>query len=414
MKNVLNISRHDTTGRRFNNLDASAKLAEHGWSSKNCSWSTPEGPQEITSHAKGYLHHLTTKMCARLATLTGDLNGYYRNANCIKSLPYYQQADVLHFHIVHDQWLSLHDLCALARDKPIVWTWHAPYIMTGHCIYPIDCDSFERGCVSCPQLDAHFPIMVDRARVNLHEKLEAVKKIDPLVIVASDYMEDMVARSVFKNQIRLKKIPFGVEFDAPAGLREAKARLGIPEENVVFGFRAVWSAYKGTTLILQALTNLVQKNGSMPITIIAFQEKGICKGFDDKVQVIEAGWVTDKSIQEYYSAMDYFLMPSKVEAFGMMAIEAMAAGAYPIVTHGTALPGLVQAPIHGIAVEHTVDALQDAILSAILTVEQRRATRPQRIEFARQTYSINAFCKELASTYDEETEYSLSHRYPAR
>ena len=107
-------------------------------------------------------------------------------------------------------------------------------------------------------------------------------------------------------------------------------------------------------------------------------------------------------------------MPSRAEAFGMMAIESMAAGALPIVTKGTALPEIVKAPLYGVAVEHTVEALQNAILSAILTIKECRATRQDRIDFSRQTYGLDLFCKELALIYDEEIKYRLSHRRSAR
>jgi glycosyltransferase involved in cell wall biosynthesis len=51
-----------------------------------------------------------------------------------------------------------------------------------------------------------------------------------------------------------------------------------------------------------------------------------------------------------FSACDVFLMPSLAEAFGLMALEAMAAGRPVVCFEGTALPAVTHAPECGIAV----------------------------------------------------------------
>src|ERR1700722_5866031 len=179
-KNVLNISRRNSIGQRFNNLAACEKFPLYGWNSYNCSWTHPDGPEGVVSRAKGHVNRFVTEIIGKIGERTGDLNGYYRNAKSIKSLPHYMQADMLHFHIVHENWLSVHDWLSLAANKPVVWTWHDPYMLTGNCIHPYTCKGFETGCQVCPHLDYHFPVKKDRARLNLQEKFDAVKAIDPL------------------------------------------------------------------------------------------------------------------------------------------------------------------------------------------------------------------------------------------
>jgi hypothetical protein len=89
------------------------------------------------------------------------------------------------------------------------------------------CSGFESGCIRCPNLHYHFPIKRDRSARNLEEKL-AVVKLDPMVIVASEYMRELVARSVYEKQIRIRVVPFGVEMGSGLSQADAKRALGIP------------------------------------------------------------------------------------------------------------------------------------------------------------------------------------------
>lgn len=405
MRTVLNVSKHDTVGRRFNNLDSRDGFKDYGWDARFTCWTERKGPPEVVQQATGQSNRIVTKALAKLGRYTGNVNGYYRNAGSITGLPFYRQADLLHFHIVHEEYLSIRDWMKISSGKPVVWTWHDPYMLNGHCIYSLGCHGFETGCEVCPNLDYHFRIYRDRAAKNLEEKRLAIKQIDPLVVVASEYMKDLVERSVYRDFLRVKVLPFGVKSAKTISQNEAKSRLGIPERNVVVGFRAVHSDYKGAELVRAALDKLAKDYPGFPLTVITFQEKGFCEGLPPGFQIIDAGWVSDQSIETYYAAMDFFLMPSRAEAFGMMAIEAMAAGACPIVTYGTALPELVDAPLHSICSEHTTERYAEVFEAAVLGRRRYDANRSARQTYAAEHFNLNNFCKGLATLYDEEYEH---------
>ena len=96
---------------------------------------------------------------------------------------------------------------------------------------------------------------------------------------------------------------------------------------------------------------------------------GLLERFEGRFQTIELGWTDDEEcIRDAFLAADIFLMPSIVEAFGVMAIEAMACGKPIICFDGTALPEVIFAPDVGIsvpirdsyalyqAIQHLIDA----------------------------------------------------------
>lgn len=405
MRLALNISKHDTIGRRFNNLDARDGFAPYGWNARFACWTERKGPADSVQQALGDPSRLGTRALAKLGRYTGNINGWHRNSGAITRLPFYQQADVLHFHIVHEEYLSVKDWLRIAGGKPVVWTWHDPYMLNGHCIYSLGCNGFETGCQACPHLDYHFRVHRDRCARNLDEKRAAVKQMDPLVIVASEYMQDLVQRSVYRDFLRTRILPFGVKSTRSQLQQQAKQQLGIPDNHIVVGFRAVHSDYKGIQLVRAALQRLSTKYPNTPLTVITFQEKGFCEGLSPNFQILDAGWIGDEAIESYYAAMDFFLMPSRAEAFGLMAIEAMSAGACPMVTYGTALPELVDAPLHGICSEHDPQAFAQAFEAAIFEHKHHAARRQARQAYAAERYNLDQFCKNLTALYDEEYEH---------
>jgi glycosyltransferase involved in cell wall biosynthesis len=406
---VTNISKHDTASRRYNNYDAREGLLQNGIDSKFLSWTPALGDPAFSQQVHSERGRSLTPLLAKLGRKTGNLNGYYRNANAFIETSFYQEADLLHYHIVHDAFLSIHDWLKIAKNKPVVWTWHDPYMLHGHCIYSLDCNLYETGCQKCPHLDYYFPIERDRSAKNLQEKIAAIEQIDPLVIVASEHMRELVDRSRYPTSMRITQIPFGIDLPIILSQDEAKAALGIPLENTVIGFRAIPSPFKGVDLILSALHELSRRYPKLPLTIITFEHTDYCKELSSHWQIIDAGWVHGREIASYYSAMDYFLMPSRAEAFGMMGIESMAAGAIPLVTYGTALSSLVAAPELGMATQHTPEDFFNLLEQAIMSKRANLDLRMHCIEFAKQHYSLEHFCKNMAMVYEEEMVYYSHH-----
>jgi glycosyltransferase involved in cell wall biosynthesis len=223
----------------------------------------------------------------------------------------------------------------------------------------------------------------------------------------------MVLESVYRERVRVRVVPFGIEWPEQEHTAAARRSLGIPPNDIVIGFRAVYSAYKGMDLIQSALRNLAAVHGSAPITIIAFQEIDALRDLPANWRILETGWVGDESIGRYYSAMDLFLMPSRAEAFGLMAVEALAAGALPLVTYGTALPELVAAPVYGMAVEHSEEGLTQGLFRAVLEHSYWSRGREERRKFARSTYGLDAFSARLADVYNEQYAHYVDHRRSA-
>ena len=78
--------------------------------------------------------------------------------------PDFAAADVLHWHNLHGDYVSLAALPLWGFDKPIVWTLHDFWPLTGNCAAPGACTRWRRSCGHCPQVGTYPLGDVDRSR----------------------------------------------------------------------------------------------------------------------------------------------------------------------------------------------------------------------------------------------------------
>jgi glycosyltransferase involved in cell wall biosynthesis len=163
-------------------------------------------------------------------------------------------------------------------------------------------------------------------------------------------MKDKVEASPMFQGKTVNMIPFGINQSIfrPLNKKRARKLLGVDENAIVIAFRSDPSPFKGLDKIEYALRNL-RTNQKIVLLVLANKLRENPRGYDAR----EYGWVKDDNLlAKIYSAADVFLMPSEVESFGMMAIEAMSCGTVPIVTDGTALPGIINAPVSGVTTKN--------------------------------------------------------------
>src|SRR5262249_3792 len=129
-------------------------------------------------------------------------------------------------------------------------------------------------------------------------------------------------------------------------------------------------------------------------------------------QVIDLGWVNDEEVMlDIYRAADLLLMPSTAEAFGMMAIEAMACGKPVIVFEGTSLPEVTFAPRVGLSVPARAGTAVAAAMERLIdNPDERDARGAAGRRSAEQHYDAERFVGRLAALYRSVTARATSPR----
>lgn len=342
------------------------------------------------------LNWVISKM-ERLLSLQSIL---YLNSLWLTRMPAYKSADVLHLHIIHSGYFSLWALPCITQRKPTVWTLHDPWAITGHCIYPSNCDRWKTGCGECPNLNTPQPLYVDRTAFLFKYKRHVYRKSKLDVIVASKWMLNMVQASPLFQGARVHHVPFGLDlnFFSPIAAPNARERFDIPQNALVICFRSEMNEFKGLPFIIQALEKI---SSNQKICLLTFAKKGLLDRFAKRFQLIELGWTHDEVLmRDALVASDIFLMPSTAEAFGVMAIEAMACGKPVISFDGTSLPEVTFAPDVGVSVQMgNVNALSCA-LQRLIDFPKERLERGRRGRLiAEDHYNIEIQADRLAEIY---------------
>lgn len=89
-------------------------------------------------------------------------------------------ADVVHFHAVHSHMARVSELArvCLEQEKPVVWTMHDHWLMTGRCAQPGTCRAYLDGCPKCPDLGAYPSARFDRASRHWPTRRQVVHDLD--------------------------------------------------------------------------------------------------------------------------------------------------------------------------------------------------------------------------------------------
>lgn len=176
------------------------------------------------------------------------------------------------------------------------------------------------------------------------------------VICNSRYTEQLVLD--IAPSIKTTVINPGVDykrFDAAITQDEARQKLGLPANKQILLSVSRIDDYKGHDVVLNALANLSQDQLESIYYVVAGKGSNIDTlkqhaaelGLSDKINWL--GFVADEDLPILYRAADLFVLCTRedkhqrgVEGFGMVFLEAQAAGLAVIGTHAGGIPDAIQ------------------------------------------------------------------------
>ncbi len=395
----LQIGDIDIIGNKFNGHNLHIKLRERGIDSSHLVL-YKESNDENT-----FLIGQDKQNRYQLSEYSRTLNKNYYTQNLFGNNAFdilyshlFLESDVVHLHLLHNMEFNLQLLPILSRLKPIVWTIHDPWVISGHCIHHFNCDKWKKGCGDCPLLETYIPMAKDNTALNHEIKRLAIQDSDIDFVVGSNWIFNKLKQSeIFKDK-NIHKIPFGVDRNVfkPKDKKLIRDSLSIPNDALVLIARCQRSEFKGFDYVEYVMENLITDKEKILLVVDAAHESS-----SSNYRSINYGWVVeDEKLSDLYNASDILLMPSIVDTFGMMAIEAMSCGVLPLVLEGTALPEVINSPECGVA------SKKDKV--EYLNLVQHFVENPKEIEergqkclnYSKSNYDYNLYLDRIINVYE--------------
>lgn len=241
-------------------------------------------------------------------------------------LPSSHQADIYHLHWI-SRWLDLPSFIpSLPPKAPIILTIHDFGNLTGGCHLYSGCHRFETDCRPCPLLKSPFNNFL--ANQELKQK-KTQFSLRPLYVVGNSTWTTRMATSaaVFENAIAFRTIHPGIETKDFIRYEKAEAKkiLGIPPEKMILGFGCaeLTDSNKNFHLFLEILQNLKSR---VNLEAVVFGN-GLNLTSEPPVKIHHLGKLASSRLLSLaYSAMDVFVITSRIETFSQVALEAQACG----------------------------------------------------------------------------------------
>jgi glycosyltransferase involved in cell wall biosynthesis len=296
--------------------------------------------------------------------------------------PWVKEADIVHLHWVGD-FLDYKSFFSKV-EKPIVWGMQDENPGLGGFHYEIwkkeAIDSFKS---------------FDDELIQL--KCQAMKNVKSMtMVVIASKLKEFAKRSKLLCNYPCVVINNGVEKEkfVPIPINIAREALNIPKDSRVFLFVAqnIHDKRKGLKELINALENL-----NMPNTLL------VCLGTfhslpESSVQIRCEGFVSNNRLQSlFYSAADYFVMPSFAEAFGQVALEALACGTPLIAFPNDGAHDLITSGNGVLCQDFTVDSLVEGIKIAMNEEYDRMKIREDAIR----RFSYDKIGKQYLELYEK-------------
>ncbi len=134
--------------------------------------------------------------------------------------------------------------------------------------------------------------------------------------------------------------------------RAWRARHGIPLDSVVIGHLANLSAEKGSN-------DLVRAAAGLPVRLVLAGPA--MPNFRPAPDTLLLGELTDGEKRDFFAGIDLFALPSRVDSFGLVLLEAAANGVPCVGYNAGGIPGVIAHGVDGLVVPCRVEALREAL-----------------------------------------------------
>lgn len=296
----------------------------------------------------------------------------------LHSHPWVQEADVIVLNWINQGLLSIKGIRKLGKlGKPIVWTMHDMWNMTGICHHARECRGYFGKCGNCQYLIGHsahdLSYSVWKKKRNLYENM-------PITFVAvSNWLARCAAKSSLLCDADVRVIPNAFPIDSfittPTKPLEQLARV---PNLIIMGAARLDDPIKGLPVAIKALNYLFDNrpdiaSKSMVVFFGALGDRASLDGLRFPHQLL--GTVNDSNtLRQIYASGKVVLSSSLYETLPGTLIEGQAAGCLPVSFGRGGQADIIEHKVTGYIAEYMnhID-LAEGIIWAIDAQNDRKA-----------------------------------------
>ena len=255
------------------------------------------------------------------------------------------KADIINLHWVQKEMMSIKDIGNV--KKPLVWTLHDMWAFCGteHVSFN---ERWKQGYMRSnkPKNDLGFDL--DRY---VWQKKNKYWKSPFFIVTPSNWMANNVRQSKLMHSFPVKVIPNCIDTQKwrPVNKKQAKELLDLPNNVPILGFgtlNANEAFHKGNDLLFQSLKFL--KKMHINVRLLIFGQNKPSQKIDFGFPVHYMGrFHDDLSMRIIYSAMEMILVPSRIDNFPNVAIEANSCGTPAVGFKTGGMQDIVEHKING-------------------------------------------------------------------
>jgi glycosyltransferase involved in cell wall biosynthesis len=251
--------------------------------------------------------------------------------------------------------------------------WH----FTGHCGIALNCERWKTGCGHCPDLNAFPPVSRDSTALEWRLKRQVYQHMNMHVVAPSQWLADQASQSILRHfPIHLIRHAIDTQTYQPQDQQAARAALDLPQDKHVLMFSAnvLTDHIKGADLLLKMVRLLPAKiRDEMILLLVGEQGWELAEATGMPRQCRVLGYLREEAQKaQAYSASDVFVMPSRFEVQGLVALEALACGVPVVAFRVGGIPEAVR-PGHSGMLAEPEDA--PGLATAVATLLRDRCLR---------------------------------------
>ncbi len=244
------------------------------------------------------------------------------------------------------------------------------------------------------------------------------------VIVCTEFMKLECEHALHTPWGKMDVVPNGVEaakFQLPAFTPEEKAafraRYAAPEEKIIF-FVGRMVREKGVQILIEALPKVRWGYHDAKLLICGGGQRehlvNLAAYLGMERHVYFAGFVPDEDLMKIYAVSDIACFPSLYEPFGIVALEAMAAGLPVVVSDAGGLPEVVENGVTGITTyAGNPNSLADGLLKLLHEPETASHLVAAAHERVLETFNWETIAAQTEAVYERIwIEYTTSGWQP--